>query len=609
MPRQIYPGVYVLDLPKTEAYASSRAGKYTTSYTEARYENWGLSLKQAELAYKKDYDAYTARDKALKDVLDAAQKDLVSAERTLASLQKEDRTTEDKQKTIEASRATEHDKWKASEAGKDRRVSVMAKAPKGTDETNTSTIAADAAAPVNSPSDYHKGADRYVANTNDPTVLARSGISTPAQIGFTAKQTIEGMAAKTGQTVDEVREGLIASGDDNSKQLANDYNLYTPTTSGGGTSSGKGNYVPTTPDLGDRSGVVKTAEEDVAAKKQAYAEAVLSRAGLTAPKPNLVESARDIYANQFETLPGYQKHKEDLARVESQKRASVNTRALVDVFIEDRKKKLGADATPTELLAAKTEGAKDALFFLQHKQLRGKAENKGVPILTPDGKIIGWNPAVPGVDSTVEGIPIGGQGIPEESIWDYIDGPKKGLPIPESLRASIPAVSPAPVPTLPAVVTPPAKPSVAPTEAEPFDLGDEEIVIKRKLPKDSEPELTGSVDSKDKVTGPSGRDYSKEHIKTEIKTKGPAYQEGRSVFGDIKEGHELSKQPKKVERLAATTSYGKYIKELYTANKAAMKKGTGQNYVQLREQILQNTPEGEQDAARKLLAAYMILDQ
>ena len=320
MARMIYPGVYVLDTPQTEAFQSSRASKYLTSYTESRYENWQLALKQAELAYKMDYDAYTSRDKALRDLEEAARKDLASAERTLLSLQKEDRATEDKERAIKASRTTEHDKWKASEAGKNHRTNVMADgAPKsmgpGGEKVAAQTVDA-LFKNAQSETDIEEASKKLLGLILDDTSDAQGFRSATAQRTGVAEDRISAYIAKEAATLAAKKREKLglppSAGKGYEKDLAALGASYTPEVASSGRSGGsREDYDPTSPEFVDRSEAIKAVEADIAAKKASYAEALLARAGLSMPKPNLVESARDIYANQFETLPGYLKHKEE----------------------------------------------------------------------------------------------------------------------------------------------------------------------------------------------------------------------------------------------------------------------------------------------------------
>jgi len=635
LPKMIYPGVYVLDTPQTEAFQSSRASKYLTSYTESRYENWQLALKQAELAYKMDYDAYTSRDKALRDLEEAARKDLTSAERTLLSLQKEDRATEDKERAIKASRTTEHDKWKASEVGKDRRTNVMAGAPKsmgpGGEKVAAQTVDA-LFKNAQSETDIEEASKELLGLILDDTSDAQGFRSATAQRTGVAEDRIGAYIAKEAATLAAKKREKLglppSAGKGYEKDLAALGASYAPGVASSGRSGGsRGSYDPTSPEFVDRSEAIKAAEADIAAKKASYAEALLARTGLSMPKPNLVESARDIYASQFETLPGYLKHKEDLRSVEAQRRAHENTAALVELFVEDRKKKLGESPSMEDLLAAKTEGAKDALFFLKHKELRGKAQNLNTPILEA-GKVVGFKPAGFDIEAPMQD--------EKESLWDYIDGAKKGQPIPEGLRGPLEGLVSAPG----SAPSPGARTDSSPISGDPeedYDLGDTDATI--KLPPSVRIEqmkalksALGNLDVVDPATKPISESeldafqFGKgggvlppapatvkiekrpdaELVMEEIKNKGPKVQEGRAISAQIKDSHELSKQPKKVERLASTTSYGKYVKDLYVANKAST---TPQNGAQLREQVLQNLPEGEREAASRLLFALILLDK
>ena len=104
MPRQIAPGVYVLDTVNTPVFAQSRARKYVDQYTDQRYENWQTSLKAAEMEYKTEFDAYTAEMKALQDSIGRIDKQIADARNDLDSMRKEYLSVQDKEQTITTGR-------------------------------------------------------------------------------------------------------------------------------------------------------------------------------------------------------------------------------------------------------------------------------------------------------------------------------------------------------------------------------------------------------------------------------------------------------------------------------------------------------------------------
>lgn len=710
MARLIYPGVYVLDTLQTEAFQSSRASKYLTSYTESRYENWQLALKQAELAYKMDYDAYTSRDKALHDLEESARKSLASAEETLLSLKKEDRAAKDKEAEIHAQAKTEAAKFAAEQKNRTDRTKIHAGAngnpPKsmGTAGAATAEQTLDALFKnVTSEADITEAAKKVgsliTSNDSDAisfrTAISKTGVGNDNISAYIAKKALElasekraehGLSAPPAKGYEADLAVMAAQYKEDGKR------------SGGGGGGGTGKtaeYDPTLPEFQDRSEAIKAAEADIAAKKASYAEALRARTGLSAPKPNLVESARDVYANQFETLPGYLKHSKDLRSVDAQRKARENTAALVELFVEDRKKKLGENPSMEDLLAAKTEGAKDALFFLKHKELRGKAQNLNTPILEA-GKVVGFKPAGFDIEAPMQD--------EKESLWDYIDGAKKGQPIPESLRGpleelvSAPGSTPSPgARTDSSPISGAEKPSDRPAWATPstatapvrgvtqisgggkipetdpeedYDLGETNPLSARIEQMEMFKNLLGNLNVVDEIAKPISKSKldtpatvkiekgpDAELVREEIKNKAPevsgddayyvkqaaikeekrkereekqeerraaAYARDReppptsaaerrrsignapSIYEQVMEGHKLSKQGKKLERLTSTTSYGRYIKEIHVANK---KSPTPQTAVQLVAEIQKNLPEEDWAAAGAALFALILQDK
>ena len=633
MPSQIYPGVFSPNFNQAPSFQTTRAKQYLTSYTEARYENWGLALKQAELSYKKDYDAYTARDKALKDLEALAHKDLTSAERTLLALQKEDRTVADRQQIINTSTENAVEKFNVGQARQDTRSSrrdaaISDKPPKamgpGGEKVSAQTVDA-LFENVQSSSDIEESSKKLSELLYDDTSEARAFRAATAQRTGISEDNIGAYIAKAGTTAiaqQREKKGLPDPADRGYEQsLIAAGASFQPEIKGGGSTrtfsgSSGGNITGTPVELGSRAGAISSAEEDVAAAKAAYEDLLARRVGLVAPKPNLVESARDIYANQFETLPGYLQHKRDLEQASTEKSKAENTRALVDMFIADRKAKLGADATAEDMLAARTEGAKDALFFLQHKQLRGKAENTREPIIL-DGKVVGFRNVFPRSETDFKptGFPI--EATPQRSATDALIRELTGERTQEIPLSTTTSSSP-----------------IGDASDEAFDLG-EEVASVRILPRNKD-EMTASlalarersaalkgllagVDelNPDAFQFPEGggvlppepptvkieKRPDAELVMEEIKKKGPKVQEGRAIAAQIKDSHELSLLPKKIERLTKTTSYGPYVKDLFAANKAAK---TPRNGAQLREDVIKNLPEGQREDATRLLFALML---
>ena len=576
-----------------------------------------------------------------------AYKDLASAEKTLLALQKEERSAADRQVIINTSTENAVEKFNVAQARQDTRSSrrdaaISDKPPKamgpGGEKVSAQTIDAlfDG---VQSSSDIEERSKQLSELLYDDTSEARAFRAATAQRTGISEDNIGAYIAKAGATAiaqQREKKGLPDPADRGyERSLIAAGASFQPEISGGGSSrtfsGSSGRNIDGIPvALGSRAGAISAAEQEVIDARAAYEAALGKRTGLSAPKPNLVESARDIYATQFETLPGYLQHKRDLEAAADSKSRAVNTKALVDLFVDARKKKLGPDATTEDILSARTEGAKDALFFIQKRQLRGQAENKREPVLE-DGKVVGFRPA---------GFPIEAPPQAEqESLWDYIDGPKKGLPLPDGLRARLGALQGDQTQEVPVSTGTVSSPISRASEGDYVDLGEEvagpvripprnkdEMASSLAKAKDRSAALKGLLSGLDEAIPESEVDafqFGKgggvlppapptvkiekrpdaELVMEEIKNKGPKVQEGRAIAAQIKDSHELSKLPKKIERLSKTTAYGPYVNDLYVANKAA---ATPRNGVQLREDLIKNLPENQREDATRLLFALML---
>lgn len=72
--RMIYPGVYAPTMTAQPPAPLSRATRYVSSYTDARFEAWERSREEAELGLKADLNAYEAQREALRLTIETATK-------------------------------------------------------------------------------------------------------------------------------------------------------------------------------------------------------------------------------------------------------------------------------------------------------------------------------------------------------------------------------------------------------------------------------------------------------------------------------------------------------------------------------------------------------
>lgn len=394
--RQIYPGVFILDTIQTPQYRQSKAGKYIDIYTNQRYENWQTSLKLAELEYKKDYDAYTARVKALGDVTSSIDKDIEAQRREAVALEKELRSMVLGQDKDVASKKTAADKYTVNQKVINARAAARDAAIRNSDAYVPATLdktSVDATIGTASQAFGEKGNWGNALAVIDNTQATKSGVAeSENERAYKTNKWVKQEAAARGMTPDAF---ISTAPDDVQDRLYSSFTATAPdttkTTAGRGTAASgpvaAGAYSPTfygidpealniLRNIEDRKGTVyartvakelmgkdykpgvKAGDEGFKAGSVLETEATRPTSTLRAPSNSILDRARDIYGSQFESLPQYERKQEiDAAQ------------NYLNQFVQWKLSKLPPTATPADVNAARQEGIQAALYYARNGKL------------------------------------------------------------------------------------------------------------------------------------------------------------------------------------------------------------------------------------------------
>ena len=362
MPRQIAPGVYVLDTVNTPVFAQSRARKYVDQYTDQRYENWQTSLKAAEMEYKTEFDAYTAEMKALQDSIGRIDKQIADARNDLDSMRKEYLSVQDKEQTITTGRqqqAAQFTVGARNAARNTERIAQEKKASQGLKPATESDAVWDMRT---NPNDSPIG-DQLVAQYSALRSDGKSDQDTAARY---AGQLLLRQAVKEGKSVQEVYIEARNQGGD-AAQLAG---LGMVAIREGGGSSASGSSVGGAEGVGavgvNYTSTQKERKDAMDARQKALDDLLKEKTDLeaskpTAPKGDIVGRAQNIYGERFEALPNYQKRKQ-LEQVSQ----------ILEAYVQRRLLELPKDATTQQIADARRQAALDAITLIRGGKLTPK---------------------------------------------------------------------------------------------------------------------------------------------------------------------------------------------------------------------------------------------
>jgi len=389
--KQIYPGVYVLDTLQTPQYRQSKAGKYVDIYTNQRYENWQLSLKAAELKYKNEMDAYTARQKAAKEINDAIDNDIDLMRKEAISLEDKLRGISLDKKKKEADNETAEARYRSSELARNSRAKSRDEAlkpgyvPFSLEPKNTTGVVNTAATVAAT-----QGLAAGLAIINDPTLSSRKdGNSyTQEEKNFMTQKVVEETAARKGVSVAKL---LKDSSDADRETIANA--MGNPEDKQGGTASSGSSLSPSGTDyqsasydisqeannllrnLEDKRGTAYARQvgkeilgidykKDIKSGDKDWVDGKLTKLTSTAridagnkPDSDIIGTAQNIYGSKFEALPAY------MSRVDS------TNNEYVKRFVDWKISKLPDTATLEDVNEARQEGIQAALYYAQYKKL------------------------------------------------------------------------------------------------------------------------------------------------------------------------------------------------------------------------------------------------
>jgi putative transposon-encoded protein len=565
MAKQIFPGVYVLDVPQTPEYRQSKAGKYTDIYTNQRYENWQTSLKLAEANYKSQYDAYTANAKATKELVDDIDRQLSEQRRIGLSLEKDVLTNSEKTKQYMAAKQTDRARFVATQTEANRRAASRDKAISGQtyvtadqDRKLVDQIVDQAVAAYDGPNSW----DNVRAISNGISSRKDATSNGPEDLRTVDRAILEGIAAKKQVKPSEI---ISAAPDDMAARYADSLTVGTNKVSAGsGTGSpsggGKG-YGIFSPDIDPeqanrisqleemrgtdyartvaknvlgidwKPGVVRGGEGYVIGSVNELGTKRLMSTSPSVDLPDastIIDNARNIYGSKFESLPNYEK-----------KKSLGDVKSYIDTFINWKLSKLPADANPGQVAQAKAEAVNEAIFFAKNGKLIDRsAETTDVGLaISPTVDAAGTQAMrdIPSLSNTVSSAPVSKaatalglqaaakdiQPLPEDKVMrvgkEEIDRIMSGRPkkVPEDdiqFGESVPVVDPA------------------------F----------------SDKDMPASTVAKKVVEKVAPKSIKEEDFTHALKEQA----EGRSLLD----------KPKKAERLLSNTSIGKTVTDLWNSN-------------------------------------------
>jgi len=393
--RQIYPGVFILDTVQTPQYRQSKAGKYIDIYTNQRYENWQTSLKLAELEYKKEFDVYTARQKALDSVTGEIDKDIEAQRREAVALEKELRGMALSQDKDVAAKKTAADKYTVNQKVISARAAARDAAirnsdtyiPATLDKTSVDATVGSASQAFGKTSDWGNA-----LAVIDNTQATKSGVAeSDNERNYKTNKWVKQEAAARGMSPDAF---IATAPDDVQDRLYASFTATAPDTTSGGSkgvpASGPvaaGAYSPTfygidpealniLRNIEDRKGTayartvakevmgkdykpgVKAGDDGFKAGSVSEVEASRPTTTLRAPSNSILDRARDIYGSQFESLPNYERKQE-----------IDNAQAYLNTFVQWKLSKLPDTATSADINAARAEGIAAAVYYANHGKL------------------------------------------------------------------------------------------------------------------------------------------------------------------------------------------------------------------------------------------------
>lgn len=587
MARMIYPGVYVLDTPQTPEYRQSKAGKYTDIYTNQRYENWQTSLKLAEMEYKKDYDAYTAKEKATKQVLDNMDQDLAAERRASAALEGQVLTNSEKTKQYMATKETDRSKWIATQVETNARANAHNKAMLGTyvtadqDRKTVDEVAGGMSVAYEDSNSWNN----VKAMHDSLSTRKDAATNGPEDSRTTWKSFLDKASAKTGKPISEI----IATAptdiqDDLYDSLTVGSNVQTKTSGNTNVSSNpRGGYQIHTPNIDpeqadrisqleeirgtdyartvaknvlgvDWKPTVKRGDPDYVIGSLNVSQATKAAASVDsnnrqAPSSDIIGNARNIYGTKFESLPAFEK-----------KQQLDQTKQYLDTFINWKISKLPSDASIEDISRARQDGIAAAVYYAQHGRLDSTPEK--APIQPPVVPTTAENLITKGSEPMA--LSLAAKGIssaPEDKTMHVSPDEIRrimGLPPKEDVtfNESTPVVEP--TPTLPAKLGGPVK------------------------------ETTADIAAKAAASTVAKQASTKE-------------QDMWAASQEIIAGKGLMDKPKLAERKLANTSVGQFVTDLFDSNQRL---DTPQEWVGLRKKVIDAYADEpmKRDQALKLLS-------
>lgn len=403
MPREISPGVYVLDTPRTREYAASKASRFTEKLRKDEIERWDLAMKAAIANIKNENEAYNARRKILEDAIDSLDKDIDSSKKRLEDFRqqgiKAQETLDGKNADRRSQREIAQARMDASAAqqnenrrlGVDRFGNKISGAVEKDERANIEAVKKDMA-------------DRglFLVPTEPGAIL------TPAQkfhnayvLGGQTSNTSGKTNPDTSLTIMIDMEIARAKATGNPKDLEDVLDAAAPymdahargkeqlagigsTGSSGGTSVGgsTGSKNISAPRLKDteevplqdkaREDLTKQYEDELSALESKRLALREQLASAKAPKVDLIQDARDEYAKAFGGNKNYYDNKAVRA-----------LESFLDSYIEKEIRNIDGDVTPEKIAHARLVGIEKAKQALQGKAWsEPKEKPKEKPIST-----------------------------------------------------------------------------------------------------------------------------------------------------------------------------------------------------------------------------------
>lgn len=411
----IYPGVYVEQpsvKPNTKAY------KYASMYSDLRFQNWQLSLELAADAYKKNMSAYEAELRAIQQTKESARKTIDSIQTDIEKLQTAYLTTSEKEQATNVAAANSTSRFNVGQANASARSEYSA----NRSDARAATYYGNKPPNVYNQDTLDAARSSGLAMTENVTIneasvdkeskgyqMFRASLETKPGTAASEQDTLwadryyfEAAMKKKGldPTNAADKKTYVAKLDGKTKDAfvaAMESKIPLPSTSEGTSTTASAGRPDTTfagtsfvdytetqkarlrelYRLGGMPALAGVLPPDTDAKKlldvlgiqatesaldKARAELAIIR-NPEKPSADIVGSARDIYGQQFERLPGYERQQ----RYEAMSNDIATT---MNAFAKKRISLLPTDATEAQIKDAVQEAYRDAAIWLTDSSYR-----------------------------------------------------------------------------------------------------------------------------------------------------------------------------------------------------------------------------------------------